>query len=114
VTNPAHVHLTRTFVAGPGPGGVSSQFSPPPSPAPAPVVPGGAPQSQPLQLSQQPFAPPPAAVDLSAYEGNTTQRIIQHLSAQDPSFQKLDIGAQINRASAWRRANAHLLQTATA
>lgn len=115
VTNPQHVHLTRTFVAGPGPGGVSSQFLPPATPAPnaAPVVPGGAPQSQPLQLSQQPFTPP-AAVDLSAYEGNMTQRIIQHLSSQDANFKTLDIGTQINRASAWRRANAHLLQPAAA
>lgn len=115
VTNPQHVHLTRTFVAGPGPGGTSAQFQPPPMGAPVAPPVGypqpAAPTSQPMQLSQQPggFAPPPAAVDLSAYEGNTTQRIIQHLSAQDPNFKALDIGTQISRASAWRRANGHLL-----
>ena len=117
VTNPQHVHLTRTFVAGPGPGGVSSQYLPPaPAPYAPPVVPSAGPQSQPMQLSQQQAfgAPPPAAVDLSAYEGNTTQRIIQHLSAHDPNFKSLDYGVQVSRASAWRRANAHLLQPAAA
>lgn len=116
-TNPAQQHLTQTFVAGPGVHGNSVQFAPPAAPAPVqlhapyPVqqhygqpMPG-----QPLQLSQHLPAPAAAVVDLSIYEGNLTQRVMQHLSANDPAFSKLDIGERVHRASSWRKANAHLL-----
>jgi hypothetical protein len=122
-TNPAQQHLTQTFVAGPGPGGVSAQYHAPlPAPQAHPLsrlqtsqpLPGYQPQPyqpQPLQLSQHQPAPQ-GAVDLSAYEGNLTQRIMQHLSSVDPAFQKLDIGARVRRASEWRKANQHLINVA--
>lgn len=123
-TNPAQQHLTQSFVAGPGANGNSVQYLPPapvapvqfsgypgqgfPQPTPGQAFPG-----QPLQLSQHLPVPAPA-VDLSVYDGNLTQRIMQHLSATDPSFSKLDIGVRVRRASDWRKANAHLFGSVAA
>jgi hypothetical protein len=123
-TNPQHQHLTRTFVAGPGPGG-STQYlpqllSPPPAPSPMPMplgygYPPQAPSPQPLQLSQQPLPGPQAPIDLSAYSGrNTTERVIAYLSSIDAAFGKLEHGEKVTRAGQWRRANQHLIAGAAA
>lgn len=122
-TNPAHMHLTSTFIAGPSAHG-STQYAPPgpvvaPWPAPGQFhTPPPAPfpqQGQPLQLSQHPQQQPAAAVDLSQFDGrNTTERIMSYLTSVDATFGKLEHGAKVQRASAWRRANAHLIVGAAA
>ncbi len=124
-TNPAQQHLTQTFVAGPGVNGNSQQFMPMQH-VHASAYPGSVPQyqplpqfpqSQPIQLSQQLPQQNPAQgalPDLSVYEGNLTQRIMQHLSASDAGFSKLDIGTRVRRASDWRKAHQHLLGSVAA
>lgn len=128
-TNPAHIHLTRTFAAGPGATGGSTQFAPP-APVAAPILqhqpapaappygypPAGYPQpGQPLQLSQHPLPVGQQPVDLSAFSGrNQTEQIISYLASTDAAFGKLEHGVQIQRASAWRRANSHLIVGAAA
>jgi len=125
-TNPAHMHLTQTFAAGPGPGGASSQYAPPgPLPQPLQVTqhPGfHAPVAQqypqpghPLQLSQHQLPQPQGPIDLSTFSGrNQTEQIMSMLSGLDASFDKLEHGVKIQRASAWRRANQHLIAGAAA
>jgi Mu-like prophage I protein len=125
-TNPTHMHLTTSFVAGPGVQGSSTQYAPPGA-VHAPIVqhqqlsqggyhaplPQGYPQ--PLQLSQQPLPQGGQAVDLSQFTGrNQTEQIMSMLSSSDPAFGKLDHGTQVSRASAWRRANGHLIVGAAA
>jgi hypothetical protein len=124
-TNPAHMHLTTSFAAGPGPQGPSTQYAPPGA-VHAPIVqasngyrlpaPHGYPQpGQPLQLSQQPLPQPQQVVDLSQFTGrNQTEQIMSMLSSADAAFGKLDHGTQVTRASAWRRANQHLIVGAAA
>ena len=116
-TNPAHMHLTTSFAAGPGPFGGSSQYAPP-SPVPAPLAPQAQPYGQPgqpLQLSQQPLPQAQQPVDLRAFSGrNTTEQIMSYLSSVDAAFGKLEHGVQVQRASAWRRANQHLIVGAAA
>lgn len=120
-TNPAHMHLTSTFAAGPGPSGVTTQYAPPGAVVHAPIHPQPAPgyglpqQGQPLQLSQGPLPVQQQAVDLSQFSGrNQTEQIIAYLASVDGGFAKLEHGAQVTRASAWRRANAHLIVGAAA
>jgi hypothetical protein len=128
-TNPAHMHLTTSFAAGPGAQGHSTQYAPP-GPVHAPLVqthqlsqgggyhvPAAYPQpGQPLQLSQQqPLPQGQQPVDLSQFTGrNQTEQIMSMLSSSDPAFGKLDHGTQVSRASAWRRANGHLIVGAAA
>lgn len=116
-TNPAHMHLTTSFAAGPGAHGPSTQYAPPGAVhAPILQAANGYRMPTPLQLSQQPQQPQQQqAVDLSQYTGrNQTEQIMSMLSSADPAFGKLDHGTQVTRASAWRRANAHLIVGAAA
>lgn len=134
--DPATAHLTQTFVAGPGAGGGHVQYQPqpgghtpgvqltglpgyyggPPSAGPQlPVMFHGAPSSpSPYGVPPLPGNPPAPApqqhIDWIALGGrNLTEKVISYLSSVDPKFKDLESGAQISRASAWKRANAHLL-----
>lgn len=118
-TNPAHMHLTTSFVAGPSPHGGSTQYAPP-GPLHAPLLQSSQPQhgyqpGHPLQLSQHPLPAQQQAVDLSQFTGrNQTEQIMSMLASTDAGFDKLEHGTKIQRASAWRRANAHLIVGAAA
>lgn len=124
--NPAQQHLSQTFVAGPGPGGFSTQYLPPAA-APSPMRLPLSTLQQPMQMQQptlQPYQPQPLqltqqaqqpAFDLNTFDGrNTTERIMSYLSSVDPGFAKLDHGTRVQRASQWRRANPHLVGSAAA
>jgi hypothetical protein len=102
--NPATMHLSRTFVSGPGAAGNAVQYQ----------LPGAVQQPlqpMPVQLSQPPLqlSTPPnptqqlQPVNLSQYSGNTTQRVISHLSTLDPAFKALEWGQKVTRAGEWRR-----------
>lgn len=124
-TDPRTQHLSQTFVAGPGPGGASTQYLPPGAPGgyhlPQPVpmdlgqngyfqAPYQPQQLQPIQLSQpttqQLQGTQGQTVDLNAYSGrNLTEKIMSYLASLDASFVKLPVGERVSRASAWRKAN---------
>jgi hypothetical protein len=121
--NPAQQHLTQTFVAGPGQGGISQQFLPPaaaPMPMRLPLSAWQQPmqmqhpqqpqqfmsQPMPMQLTQQTQQPP---FELASFDGrNQTEQIISYLTSIDAGFGKLEHGQKVQRASQWRRQNPHL------
>ena len=104
--NPQTLHLSHTFVAGPGAAGAHVQY-------PAPY--GGVQLSSPLAMAPDarpplqlpglaPAAPLAQAINLSAFTGrNTTERVIAYLGSQDEAFGALDWGIKVKRASQWRR-----------
>lgn len=109
-SNPATQHLMSTFVAGPGVAGSGVQYAAPGAQPLQPVHFSGAPT--PLPAGARPpmqLGAPPAQttslqpVNLSQFSGNTTQRVIAHLSSVDPSFAGLEWGQKVKRAGAWRR-----------
>ena len=110
-TDPRTAHLTRTLTSGPGVAGPSTQYANPQLlPVGASPLPGAPPGPQPIQLRAPGAQPGPVAgIDWTAYHGNWTQRIMGYLASQDSTFSELDIGTRIQRASAWRKANAHLM-----
>jgi hypothetical protein len=107
-SNPATQHLLSTFVAGPGMAGAGVQYAPPgmqPQPM-QPVQLGGAGLGArpPMQLNAPPTTTPAMQpVNLANYSGNTTQRVIAHLSSVDQSFAGLEWGQKVKRAGQWRR-----------
>lgn len=141
--NPGTQHLGQTFVAGPGAATGSVQYAAVPG-GHAPGVQLTAVPFAPVQLQtfggQQPMlmtGAPPAPVspmfgvpplpgnapapmpmpqiDWIALSGrNLTEKVCSYLSSVDPNFKNMQLGAQISKASEWKRANPHLLPQAVA
>lgn len=93
IPDAARAHLLSTFAASKGGNQVTT---------PTTV------KGDPLKIEKR-GAADDEPIDLTAYTGNPTQKVIAHLTAKDANFAKLPWEQQISRAGTFRQQNLHRL-----